>query len=69
MSTPREIALLEAVRVRPNAAAIKELRNHLEAFRRVGRGRRESMQIGALALLLEMHDKVCAVLSEHRSTP
>lgn len=64
----REAALLEAVRVRPNPKAMAYLRDFYEAMADGG-SRTDRLQAGALCLLIEMHDKVNAVLAEFGSAP
>jgi hypothetical protein len=64
----REKALLEALRVRPNAKAMQALRDDYHAWNAMGGTPTERMAVHALGVLIENHDKVQAVLAEHGAT-
>lgn len=70
-STPRELALLEAVRVRPNGTALKEAREMVGGLVMVRdrKDKGEVMAVGALQLILELYDKVAAVIATHGGEP
>lgn len=68
MKSPREAALLEAVRVCPNTRALDRLRDFLSAME-ASDERDDLLTAGALRLLIEQNDKVVAVLAEHGRTP